>query len=228
MHQSWRDRPESKRGGSIWYGLTLSEFDPSDEYLVCFVDAVFRDAILRDAVPYMADSIAAQLGRNSLTFQEYLIELESKGVDTKKMHERALELRRSFEESVANDQAKAAKFFDLMKTQWIVSDTDVQELVDSQSIYHLVELVLEHTDSARARMKAVKRHKENHAMQRDVFAWLDVNMRDFKSMDAAAGTIAGSVAPIAFRTARDWVGKWKKLRSAGTPYPLPAHHSASQ
>ena len=36
-----------------------------------------------------------------------------------------------------------------------------------------------------------------------------------KSMDAAAQAITKQ-QPIAFRTARDWVGEWKKLRSTGT------------
>ena len=64
---------------------------------------------------------------------------------------------------------------------------------------------------------AAGRHTENRAIKQDVFAWLDTNMPNFKSMDSAAEAIAGKVAPVKFRTARDWVGEWKKLRSAGTP-----------
>ena len=58
-------------------------------------------------------------------------------------------------------------------------------------------------------------HAENRAMKQDVFAWLDTNMPNFKSMDSAAEAIAGKVAPVKFRAARDWVGEWKKLRSTG-------------
>ena len=61
------------------------------------------------------------------------------------------------------------------------------------------------------------RHAETRAMKVDVFAWLDLNMSSFKSMDAAAAAIAHVQEPITFRTARDWVGQWKKLRSAGSP-----------
>ncbi len=64
---------------------------------------------------------------------------------------------------------------------------------------------------------AAGRHAENRAIKQDVFAWLDEHFPAQKSMDAAAQTIAGKVAPVAFRTARDWVGEWKKLRSTGTP-----------
>jgi len=61
------------------------------------------------------------------------------------------------------------------------------------------------------------RHAENRAMKKEVHAWLDENMSKFNSMDSAAESIAGDVAPIKWRTARDWIGEWKKLRSAGTP-----------
>lgn len=71
--------------------------------------------------------------------------------------------------------------------------------------------------SALARTAAAARHAENRAFKRDVFAWCDKNMHQFKSMDAAAEAIAGKVVSVAFRTARDWIGDWKKLRSAGTP-----------
>lgn len=59
-------------------------------------------------------------------------------------------------------------------------------------------------------------HAENRSMKAEVFKWLDSNMAKFKSMDAAAQAIIKQ-QPIAFRTARDWVGDWKKLRSASRP-----------
>ena len=68
-----------------------------------------------------------------------------------------------------------------------------------------------------AKAGASAAHAENRAIKQDVFAWLDTNMPNFKSMDSAAEAIAGKVAPVKFRTARDWVGEWKKLRSTGTP-----------
>jgi hypothetical protein len=56
-------------------------------------------------------------------------------------------------------------------------------------------------------------HDESRKMKAEVYLWLDDNMVNFKSMDSAAQAIIKQ-QPIAFRTARDWVGKWKKLRSA--------------
>ena len=68
-----------------------------------------------------------------------------------------------------------------------------------------------------AKRGADERHIENRAMKADIFQWLEANMSNFKSMDAAAEGIAGKVAPIKFRTAREWVSQWKKIRSTGTP-----------
>ena len=68
-----------------------------------------------------------------------------------------------------------------------------------------------------ATANAHKSHAEHHAMKAEVFLWCDANMAGFRSMDAAAEAIAGKIVPIKFRTARDWIGEWRKLRSASTP-----------
>ena len=70
--------------------------------------------------------------------------------------------------------------------------------------------------TALAKTGAQARHTETRNMKAEVFEWLDAHMVEFKSMDAAAQAIIKQ-QPIVFRTARDWVGEWKKLRSAGTP-----------
>lgn len=70
--------------------------------------------------------------------------------------------------------------------------------------------------SLKAKLDARKRNAENHAMKSEVFIWLDLNMIPGMKMDPTAEMIAGKVVPVAFRTARKWVGEWKKLRSAGT------------
>lgn len=67
-----------------------------------------------------------------------------------------------------------------------------------------------------AKKGAKARHKENHAAKEDVFKWLDENMQSYKSMDDAALAIAEKVVPMKFRTVRQWLTEWKKIRSAGT------------
>ena len=96
-------------------------------------------------------------------------------------------------------------------------DALIGNALNHRSMGYFVDLILEHHESARQAARAIKRHAENHAMKADVYVWLDANMQRFKSMDSAAEAISGKVAPIAFRTARDWVGEWKKLRSASKP-----------
>lgn len=70
--------------------------------------------------------------------------------------------------------------------------------------------------SALAKTAASARHAENRAMKQQVFEWCDSYMAQAPSMDAAASRVAGVVVPVAWRTVRDWMTEWKKLRSAGT------------
>ena len=95
-------------------------------------------------------------------------------------------------------------------------DSLIAANLNHTNIGYFIDLILENAQSVRQAALAMKRHAENRAMKQDVFDWLDANMSRFKSMDAAAEAIAGKVAPVAFRTARDWVADWKKLRSTGT------------
>ena len=95
-------------------------------------------------------------------------------------------------------------------------DDAIKQNLDHRSITFFVELVAADHVNALQAAKAHKRHAENRSMKADVFVWLDTNMPNFKSMDAAAQAITKQ-QPIAFRTARDWVGEWKKVRSTGTP-----------
>ena len=71
--------------------------------------------------------------------------------------------------------------------------------------------------SQNARSGADKSHVENRRMKAEVFEWLDLNMRSFRSMDGAAENISQRVVPVKFRTARDWITDWKRLRSASKP-----------
>ncbi len=63
--------------------------------------------------------------------------------------------------------------------------------------------------SALSKFGTDARHTENRAMKAEVFQWLDANMVNFKSLDKAAESITKQ-QPIAFRTARQWVGDWRK------------------
>lgn len=74
-----------------------------------------------------------------------------------------------------------------------------------------------------ARTAASARHSENRAMKQQVFEWCDSNMAQAPSMDTAASRVAGVVVPVAWRTVRDWMTEWRKLRSAGTAQALLGH-----
>lgn len=81
-------------------------------------------------------------------------------------------------------------------------------------ICELLELGKQKLSLAKKGAKA--RHKENHQTKDFVFAWLDNNMEKYKSMDDAAHYISEKLVPMKFRTVRQWLTEWKKLRSAST------------
>lgn len=68
-----------------------------------------------------------------------------------------------------------------------------------------------------AKAAANARHAENRAMKQEVFTYLDENPPPPRGKDATASVICSAIAPVAFRTARQWVDEWGKLRSTGTP-----------
>lgn len=109
---------------------------------------------------------------------------------------------------------------------WIFEASEALELCYGGDIWDsAVELfdipdrdfALKAARSKMARGAAHVRHRENRALKEEAFKWLDNNFLGCKSMDAAAEAMAGKVVPVAFRTARDWVGAWKKQRPASTP-----------
>lgn len=71
--------------------------------------------------------------------------------------------------------------------------------------------------STQARKAALARHALSTENKAKVFAWCDENMSRFSSMDNAAFDIAETFVDQKFRTVRDWMTEWKKLRSASTP-----------
>lgn len=214
--EAWlSDSPDSEQK-PMANPLRATDTDPPMLEVVCFIDAAFRAAVLRNQMPVTVEMVAESKGCGTITFAEYVSELAARGHDIKAIHEAAAVLRNDFSSALAKRKSNALAFFNLMKTQWYVTDDEVREFIDAESIYELIELVLEHTDTTRARLNARKRHAENRSMKAEAFEWLDRNMVNFKSMDKAAEAVTKQ-QPIAFRTARDWVGEWKRLRSAGTP-----------
>lgn len=96
-----------------------------------------------------------------------------------------------------------------------LSERSLELVKEAQaSMINQYALGIKHGKSEISKKGAEKRHKEHRSMKSEVFKWLDNNMDDFKSMDKAAEHIAKNRVPVAFRTARAWVGEWKKLRSA--------------
>jgi hypothetical protein len=197
-------------------GLLVTENDPKDDHILPFIDAVLHQAALQGLPANTPRVVAEKMGKPHLTWPEYLNALVAIGIDIDELSAQAKTLFDNYLHGVSESKRKAAAFFELFKTKWAVSDEQVRLHIDCISIYDFVELVLVHSDAAKARSGASIRHRETRAMKAEVFAWLNANMKNHKSMDAAAQAITKQ-QPIVFRTARDWVGEWNKLRSASTP-----------
>jgi hypothetical protein len=84
-------------------------------------------------------------------------------------------------------------------------------LVEPELVKRRVEAAKKMARIETARAGGHARHAENKSMREDVFLWADSNMTNFKSMD--------KLVPVSFRTVRDWLGEWKKLRAASKPQP---------
>ncbi len=119
------------------------------------------------------------------------------------------------------DEALIADFLDGRGLDPLISGIEklCHHLNDGpQKAFAMLDLVRAQAKREIARSGAKAKNAENRAMKSDVFAWLDANPPKHRGMDEAATKIFESkLVPIkSWRTARDWVGEWEKLRSAGT------------
>jgi len=71
------------------------------------------------------------------------------------------------------------------------------------------EIVKNRISDANAKA-AIKRHAENRGMKKQVLDWCALHLHEYASMDAAAEAIAGKLVPVKFRTARSWIGDYRK------------------
>lgn len=125
---------------------------------IIFVDMVFQAIAIHNQTIPMPDAVAMSLGKSRISFDEYLKHLRTGGFDVDALLMKTEAAEASLNASIADRRTRAAAFFELIQTQWIVDDEDVKKHIDGQSIYDLLELVLEHADSTRARLKAIKKH----------------------------------------------------------------------
>ena len=141
-----------------------AESKPFGAELAALMDAVFQVADLNGVQMHSlsAEVIAEDMEdgnpTHEATYHRYVGELEKLGFDVPTLLAKAEENKRAISESELKSKSKAEDFFELIQTQWLIDDEDVKKHIDSQSIYDLLELVLEHTDSTRARLKAIKKH----------------------------------------------------------------------
>ena len=116
------------------------------------------------------------------------------------------------ENSDYDDQAAAVLIGQRRKRLHTAIKTDL----DYRSIGAFIEIVNQENVRATQAARAHKRHEESRARKQLVFHWCDENMNRFTSMDEAAFDIAETFVPQKFRTVREWMTEWRKLRPTGT------------
>lgn len=144
-------------------GLDIAEFSPANgHYIFSLLRAVNASnyANHEPLIPY-PDEVATSLGLNSVTKDAYLSHLRTSGFDVEEILKRADECEREYQEWLTDKKNRAKEFFDLIQTQPHIADDDFRKLIDAQSIYDLLELVLDHADSTRARLKAIRMHEKD-------------------------------------------------------------------
>lgn len=153
----WSCNPEKTKPDDF-YKLAMPDSKRTDLEIVIFIDQVFQAIALEHVDVPFPDKVAETLGKSSITFDEYLETLKAGGFDVDALLAKSKAAEHRLNTSLANRKAKAAAFFELIQTQWIVDDEDVRKHIDGESIYDLMQLVLDHADSTRARLKAIKMH----------------------------------------------------------------------
>jgi hypothetical protein len=208
---------------TLYPGLLRSPDDPPDMAIILTIDAVVQRSVRnRTELLHMPELIAEKHGKEAITFEEYKNELIKQGFNFSDLVAEGFSSYREFHEEEAKANQRAAEFFHSWMKKKYIDPNDFKRLIDSSSIVHFLELVLANADTTIARLKAEKLHEEHRAMKVDVFNWLDEKFEDFRSTgksmdDIAQEQIAGKLVPLKFRTVREWMTEWKKLRSAGRP-----------
>lgn len=93
----------------------------------------------------------------------------------------------------------------------------VNEIIRTRLEFDSLFLLLRYAGSLetkrQAQNKAQKRHTENHALRDAVYSWADANISPALTLDDAASAIAGKIVPLKWRTVREHLTAWKKLRA---------------
>ena len=93
----------------------------------------------------------------------------------------------------------------------------IADNLDHSSIGAFIELIVANAESAKQTAAALKRHADNHALRDEIYAWMDANYKKGMALDDAASIISEKIVPLKWRTVRDHLTAWRKLRSTGTP-----------
>lgn len=141
--------------------------------------------------------------------------------------ERLSKLKAQIVLDAANDYIQAAE----TESERFAAPYHLPRLISSAAILHraiadnldittigaFIELIVANAESAKQTAAALKRHADNHALRDEIYAWMDANYKKGMALDDAASIISEKIVPLKWRTVRDHLTAWRKLRSTGTP-----------
>ena len=107
--------------------------------------------------PFMPSDFSRTIGDRPFTPAEYLIFLGERGFNVDEVKASVDEIHASVDAM----RARARAFFKIFQTEWIISKTDFDKYLDSDSIHFFIELVIAESASTKARLKAIKRHTDD-------------------------------------------------------------------
>jgi hypothetical protein len=175
VESSWDDAKRAdprKRTNQSIGGLLPSEGDPPDLEILLLIDAAFRETMFIEEIDTWPEAIAKRLGKEGISFSEYLVQLRELGLDPEILVSKSMDMKSDYLKSKDDSKKKAIEFFELIKSEWHVTDDQVRDHLDSTTIYELLEIVLSHADEVRARLSAMARHeKTNKAKEFVVAEW---------------------------------------------------------
>jgi len=179
---SWKglEEPDPRVRGKIDFGLTRQDDDPPDQYILCVLDAAFAASLHSDVPSIYPADIAKRLKQDRISFREYLAQLEAMGLNLAQVQADATAKQSRYLQGINERKSRAATFFALLKSEWHVTDKQVKEHLDDESIYELLELVLANADETKARLNARRRHESTSEARKFVVAEWEKYRDDYR------------------------------------------------
>lgn len=134
---------------------------------------------------------ATRFGRKTITFGEYLSELEKIGLNQIELHQEVEEKLQQYLGRKKTTETKAEKLLDLLLSSPFVTQRELNDLVDPSSIFEFASLLLAKRTEVVARLNAYKKNRPKNMARDFVRArWLNEQYEYKSKADFARNYVA--------------------------------------